>query len=506
MNLRLTVWIAVVLAAAGLGSRSARAEYPVERPPRATPAAAEARYVVHPDQPRQVIAGLGFEIQSDSIASGNAGLPEATTSVPHDLTPAERQRFCSEMLRGFRYCRLAGGLFWRGLDVEQKYLQGRWPEQMAELKEMISAAGIEGVSLEYWSPAPFWKANRKFTGKDKSDNTLRCFGKDFANDPVYKGNVERFLKDFAEACRRDLQYLRDHGIPVSLWGMQNEPAVDTPYSSCKYNSPQEYSRALVAAATAVRAFDPKVRIIADSWDLSFAAPVLHDPARARLVDMLAIHHIGSDANNVGPRVSAIRKAYGREKPAFQNEYEYLQGPASPARCLNTVLHIMNWLQEGEAPAWFWIHALKPMRNKEAGGFSLGFWRPMDDRNDSNYPAGLKPGHWTWNKYNWHAVGGFVRHMPWDCRGVAVTEPGDDDLRILAFKRPDGKLTVVLANRSFGGHVFRVDTGLDNAVFKGWRYTPDEAGADCMGAPLGELKGREIAPKVADMSWEFWEQQ
>src|ERR1700761_2291522 len=109
--------------------------YPMKRPVRTTPVPPEGNYTVHPDQPQQIIKGLGFEIQSDSIASGNKGLPEDTTSVPHDLTPDERTRFYKDMLKGFRYMRLAGGLYWRGLDPEQKYLQGRWPEQLPELRE-----------------------------------------------------------------------------------------------------------------------------------------------------------------------------------------------------------------------------------------------------------------------------------------------------------------------------------------------------------------------------------
>ena len=97
-------------------------------------------------------------------------------------------------------------------------------------------------------------------------------------------------------------------------------------------------------------------------------------------------------------------------------------------------------------------------------------------------------------------------MPWDCRGVAVKEAKQDpDLRILAFKKPDGKLTVVLANRSFTDHTFKVATGLKNATFQGWRFTPDNSGTDFSGVPIGTLGGGEIAPKVADMTWEFWEQ-
>jgi O-glycosyl hydrolase len=303
-----------------------------------------------------------------------------------------------------------------------------------------------------------------------------------------------------------LQTLRDNGIPIVFWGLQNEPSVDENYSSCHY-SPQNYAPVFKTAARAVRAFDPLIRIIADTgggWDFEYVRPVLEQPAGAGLVDDLVIHHVGSDANEVlaiSPEKSG--------KPRFQNEYEYLDGPASPARCLNTVQHIMNWFQVGAAPAWFWIHVLKPIGNSEASGYSLGFWRPLAETNSVDNPKfpGLKPGHWTWNKYNWYAVGSFVRHMPWDCCAVEVKEETpDNDLRIFAFKKPNGKLTVVLSNRSFADHTFNVATGLDSAKFKGWRYTPDQAGEDCMGVGIGILDGPTLSPKVADLSWEFWEQQ
>ena len=480
-----------------------RAEYPVQRPVRPTPAATESQLTIHPEQEKQVIKGLGFEIQSDSIASGNKGLPAATTSVPHDLVPAERERFYREMLKGFRYCRIAGGLYWRGEDhPDQQFLKPRWAEQLVEIRDMLKAADVEGISFEYWSPSPFWKANRKYNGQDKTENVLRCFGKNFANDPDYKGDVDRFLQDFAAACRRDLQTLRDNDIPISMWGLQNEPIADVKYPSCVY-IPQNYSQTFLAVAPVIRAFDPKIQIIADSWDLRFIKPVLQNPEQVKLVDALVIHHIGSDSKQVGAQL--INPA----KPKFQNEYEYLKGPTSPARCLNTVQHIMNWFQLGQAPTWFWIHALKPIGNVEASGYSLGFWRPIDDQTPGDAPnfPGLKPGHWTWNKYNWHAVGSFVKHLPWDSRAVAVTEQNaDPDLRVLAFKKANGKLTIVLSNRSFAEHTFHVQTGLKDAVFKGYRYAPDEAGPDFKGLAIGSLAGGTIAPKLADLSWEFWEQQ
>ncbi|MEI9997975.1 MAG: glycoside hydrolase family 30 beta sandwich domain-containing protein [Verrucomicrobiota bacterium] len=490
-----------------LATPLAHASYPVHRPPRATPAAPESTITLRPDQLNQVIRGLGFEIQSDSIGSGNGGLPEATTSVPHDLVPEERTRFYNEMLKGFRYCRLAGGLYWRGLDADQKQLQPRWPEQLTELHDMIQSAGIEGVEFEYWSPAPFWKANRSYKAAKAGDpeNKLRCFGKDFPDDGDYHGDVDRFLGDFAAACKQDLQTLRDNQIPVVMWGLQNEPFANTGYSSCTY-SPDQYARTFRAVAPVIRDFDPKIQIIADTsttWHFSYVRPVVDDPATASLVDDLVIHHIGVNANDDIPPPEPSGK------PRFENEYEYLDGPASPDRCLNTVEDIMNWFQLAKAPTWFWIHALKPLGNAEASGYALGYWRPANATNpaDDEKFRGLQPGHWMWNNYNWFAVGSFVRHLPWDSQAIEITEDAfDNDLRVLAFKRPDGKLTVVLSNRSFAPHTFHIDTGLTGAVFKGYRYTPEDAGTNCRGVELPALTGGTISPPLADLSWEFWEQQ
>jgi hypothetical protein len=477
---------------------------PPKRQPRLVPAASESAYRIDPTKPKQVIAGIGFEIQSDSIASGNAGLSEAIIAVPHDLVPSERIRFATEMLSGFRYCRLAGGLYWRGLDAEGRQFRPRWPEQLAELREMLDAAKLDGVMFEYWSPAPFWKANGKLTGKDGSDNTLRCFGKNFANDPVYHGNKARFLADFAQACRTDLETLKANGIRTRLWGMQNEPTQNVAYSSCKYTIP-DFVEAFQAVVPVMKAWDPGLKIIGDSMGLSHMRPIIKDPKLAGLVDWLTIHQIASNANIVKPAITKLR-AQGVTHPVIQNEFEY--SATSHDLCLNTVMHIMNWFQIGEAPSWFWIHALKPKLNSEASGYALGFWHPTvdtDPKNEAKY-HGLKPGHWEPNPYNWNAVGSFVRHMPWDCRAVTVEEANyDEDLRILSFIRPNGKLSIVVANRSFSSHTFNLAIGLTGATFKGFRYTPDQAGDGTRGVAIGTLAGESIAPTVPDMAWEFWEQ-
>ena len=338
---------------------------------------------IYPNITKQTVLGIGFEIQSDAIGSGNTGLPEDKHAVPHDLTKKERERFATEMLKGFRYCRLAGGLYWRGLDSKSKYLQPRWPEQLEELHQMIETAGIEGVSLEYWSPAPYWKANNSYLGKGGKDkyNTLRCFGPNFKYDPIYKGDTLSFLNDFSEACVKDIQTLKNGGVKTVMWGLQNEPYVSNnqQYSTCKYFSEEDYVRAFTVTAKAVRNYDASIMLISDTEEgfPNKIAAGMDNPETASLVDAYVVHTVGWDSE----KVAEVNKKINDElpkRPWFQNEYEYLTGGATPERCLNTVQHIINSFQLAENPTWFWIHALKPLENSEASGYSLGFWKSLDD--------------------------------------------------------------------------------------------------------------------------------
>jgi hypothetical protein len=608
---------------------------------------AVSEFTIHPGQTKQVIKGIGFEIQSDSIGSGNHGLPEEPIGVPHDLIPPERERLADEMLKGFRYCRLAGGLYWRGLDAEKKFLRPRWPEQLTELRALLDAAGVEGVSFEYWSPAPFWKGSQSYVGAREGDprNRLRCFAPGFAEDAIYHGDTNRFLADFAAAVVADIQTLKAAGIKTSMFGLQNEPDVNhSIYSSCEYPGSRTYVAAFTAVANAVRKHDTNTLIFADTFNYfpKLIGGGMSDPKVAALVDAYVVHIVGSSSET--PRkIHADIATKLPPRPWFQNEYEYLTGGATPDRCLNTVQHIMNSFQLAENPTWFWIHALKPLKNAEASGYSLGFWKSLIEKPNLNsaeqfrrwpegpeftqlpallkqmemisvkraadgkpaiaynflvnqpvtifllaadgskldaawtktdlkatwdggadtiftrkFPAGkvevpapggkavahsvfveptnppsfkaqiglnlpmqirsetlalerkaaaVAPGHWIFNPYNWNAVGSFVRHMPWDCVALAMDEKNyDANARVLAFKKPDGKITVVVSNRTPKPHTFDIATGLDAAAWRGFRYTPDEAGRATMGISIGTQTGARLHPELPPLSWEFWEQQ
>jgi hypothetical protein len=122
-------------------------------------------------------------------------------------------------------------------------------------------------------------------------------------------------------------------------------------------------------------------------------------------------------------------------------------------------------------------------------------------------ADLKPGHWMFNRYNWNAVGSFVKRLPWDSVAIAVDEAHyEPDARIFAFKRPNGKLTLVVSNRTTGERTFNIATSRPDSTWRGFRYTPDEAGADTLGVAVGQQSGERVRPTLPRLSWEFWEEQ
>ncbi|GAB3536437.1 hypothetical protein GCM10027403_17160 [Arthrobacter tecti] len=446
-------------------------------------------YVVQWKRQRQTILGLGFEIQSDSIGSGNSSLPDENTSVPHDLVKSERHRFYNEMLRaggdrGFRYCRLAMGLYLRGLTEDKKNIIGRWPEQMDELAEMMKHGKTEGMMVEYWSPAPAWKTTNSYLrGTIKSDD-------------------QAYLSEFADALVQDVHYLEDHGCPVSWWGLQNEPnIVGDGYSGASF-TPDMYYHAYRTTATRIREAFPDVRIHANSLNGQFGVgcdQIRADEGALATVDSWTHHHIGYDSNY---QMNNDMQRESEDRAVYNNEFEYQ--PWSPGdtqwRTVNTAQSIMNWMVFQDSPTWVWLHALKPTYNSEATGYSLGFWRPYDDDNFEQFPD-IKKGHWDWNYMNWNGLSGFLRHMPWDSVRVEVDEPElHGDHRIMAWVAPNGNRTFVITNRTDTPYTYSVEVG-DGASFVGSRYAHN-INADALDAKAGST----LSIEVPAYSIEFWTEQ
>jgi O-glycosyl hydrolase len=459
-------------------------------PPYSPVLAEDSSYVIQWTRYRQTILGLGYEIQSDSIGSGNMGLPEKRTSVPHDLVPSERSRFYNEMIRGggdrgFRYCRLALGLYLRGLSEDGKNIVGRWPEQMDELRDMVVNSNLEGMSVEYWSPAPHWKSNNSYVG-----GSLRS-------------DDQAFLSDFADAIVGDVQYLEDHGLRVCWWGLQNEPDIGTDYSSCTYTDGL-YFNAFRTAASRLRARFPKVRIHVNSFGGQHGiggAAIRSDAPTLALVDAWTWHRIGTDTQELSPRRGNFSDSI-QGRVVYNNEFEYLHWHERHGAwyTVNTAQSIMNWMVFHESPTWFWLHALKPTYNSESPGYSLGTWRPEDDNDFTQFPD-LAKGHWTWNPVNWNALAGFLRHMPWDSVRVEVDEPEvNDDRRIMAWVAPDGRRTFVITNRAETPHTFTVESGA------GVRFTGSRYAHNINNLSLGVAAGQRLRIEVPSYSIEFWTEE
>jgi O-glycosyl hydrolase len=454
-------------------------------------------YTIRPDHPQQVIKGIGFEIQSDSIGSGNAGMPDEVVAVPHDLTPSERTRFYKQMLHGFRYARLAMGLYLRGTDADQKHIIERYASQMDDLLQMQNVSGIEGFDVEYWSPAPFWKQNKTFYG-----------GTIAGSDPA-------FVNAFSDSMVEDLHYLQGHGLHISMWGLQNEPVVGHPrkatgkqdgdakqsYASCYY-TPEDYAVVLKSVAPKVRTLLPNVQIQAPSWDGAegeYGAEIRKDPALLKYIDAWTWHQIGHDSNDqIDRKAEYMNGADG--KPVYSNEFEYQpwDKPKFNSYFMNTGQSLMNWMVFENSPTWFWLHALKPVTNLEAGTYALGFWRPQGQL-EVNLRPDLEAGHWDFNSQNWNALAGFLKYLPWNSTRLQVDEDTVRyDQRILVWRSKEGELGIALSNRGAVPFTFHL-RGVGNSTLVGRRYT-----VKVLDQPVGKKWGGEaVAITVQPQSFEFW---
>jgi O-glycosyl hydrolase len=490
-----------------------------------TTAASAYKIQNHAGGVRQTILGLGFEIQSDHIgALDNEMDPDdpVLSGAPHDLIASERTRFYNSILkagrsdRGFRYCRMAQGLWLRGVSADRKQITGRWSTQMSVLREMHEQAALDGLAAQYWCPAPYWKSTQSLL-----NGTLACFASSFTTThPEYNGDKARFLSDFGDAVVRDLRYLEANGLPVRMWGLQNEPGNwDRKYASCGYTA-DSYLQTFKAVAPKVRAAFPNVLIHVDSRDGqsgAFGTKVRSDTATLSYVDAWTHHYTSTSPDKLSSAPSYyIDNTVGRE--VFNDEFEWEYNPAGNYETtVNTAQSIMNWMTFANSRTWFWLHALKPTYTNTAGGYGLGIWRPFDDADYSKYPN-IQQRHWDYNAPVWNAVSGFAQYLPWNSVRYHVDEPLNPatgkpnvDKRIMAWKTPAGKLVFALTHRvpnsstaTAAPHTFTVDTG-STRTFTGHRYrwSPHTAPLAENNVNRGTVTGPALSITLAPNTIEFW---
>lgn len=469
-------------------------------------------YCIDLNDKQQTILGLGVEIQSESLGSGNTmDETDLQHSVPHDLTKDERQRLYTDMLSGFRYMRLAGGLFYRGTDAEQKHLVPHWNTQDEELAELLRVSGIEGFNFEFWSPTPYFKSSGKYHG-----GKLKCFGQNWeyavskVGQTKYKEEKQKFLEEFADTIIADFQRMRAAGLPVVQFSLQNEPPLSSvygTYSFCTYGEQEYYETCKVILPRLKEAF-PDLFIHAPSWDGQHAGSsqmIKADPATLACVDAWSHHTVGYNADYM--LTSRERLNSGTAGlPVINTEFEYQPGNFTGQydfRFVNTAQAIMNWMVFENSPTWFWLHCLKPLGNEESLGYGLGYWRKSGDTAIYSVGNEVEQQHWDYNYPNFNALRGFLKYMPWDSTRYGVKEDEiRNDQRIMAWKSPEGQLAFAVTNRSEEDFRFDVDTTLSDVVFDGYRLTSSSEEF----IPLGEKTGEQISTTLKPYTIEFWVQR
>ena len=199
-------------------------------------------------------------------------------------------------------------------------------------------AGVEGLSFEYWSPTPFWKANRQYTkeGKDPNrEHRLRCLrAKTSPTTPTTTATSTASSTTSPPPIVHDIKTLEDAGLPVLKFGPP-ERALGRQHQLLLV---QVYTVAALRHAPsrssprAVREHNPDIhdhRLTPPGARRKYIAPVMKDPRYAELRrSRWSSTHIGDDSNRrAQQRCSAMtRRIIEQELPLFQNEYEYLQGP------------------------------------------------------------------------------------------------------------------------------------------------------------------------------------
>lgn len=415
-------------------------------------------YTIHFNIEKQTILGLGIEIQSDRF--GPRYEPsDPINGIPYDLIPSERTRLATELASGFRYLRIAMGLWFRGLTDDQKHFVERYPGQLDLIKEMMEQANMEGISLEYWSPAPYWKSTYNLLG-----GTLRSYD-------------NQFLEEFGDALARDVQYFLDNGVKVSTWGLQNEPFNgDGGYPMCFYTD-ENYFKTFKAVAPKIRAVSPETEIIVDTKNANFGAlgnMIRNDPTMLQYVDSWVYHRSGNASETVIEGAERyLRETLG--KPVYQNEWAFNGVQVSTIeeewRMVDLAQSIMNWMTFVNSPKWYWLHLLKPTNDANRFGFGLGFYRRDDDNNFSQHadiPKGTFKYHWP----NYNGIAGFMKYMEWDSKRIHVQEDSIRyDQRIMAWRKPDGKHVFVMTNRSSEKFNFVINLDKERS-FVGHRYNRD----------------------------------
>ena len=263
--------------------------------------------------------------------------------------------------------------------------------------------------------------------------------------------------NYATYARYLVRFIRAYeaeGIPILALTVQNEPGVDRSkekdpkwyYPSCHWTGEQERNFIRDHLGPALKAARLKTRIwcydhnynelpSGDDDGISHPRTILSDPAAARFVDGVGFHGYAGKPTGM----SVFHREFPT-KPLYFTEGSVF----SPYGSIDLIERFRNWAQSYNA--WVLILDEKGKPNNGPFAASRAAIRLHSDTLEAEY------------LFEFYNYGHFTREIPPGSTRIGTTA-GTFEFSNVAFQRPDGSYTLVVANatqspRSFALHIGR----------------------------------------------------
>lgn len=181
-----------------------------------------------------------------------------------------------------------------------------------------------------------------------------------------RGGPKDYKNEFAEFCYAYLQTMKNNGVVIDAFSIQNELVFPQPYSSCVY-SPESYLATFRTTGKYLRdkGFNTRMMFTEDIGDLgrynSYIKPITRDAVASKFADIAAIHSYSANAvspgstdaslwtslDKVSRQMNANRAFWQTETSGYTNDY---------AGAISISTAIFTGLKYGKLNAWM-FHGL-----------------------------------------------------------------------------------------------------------------------------------------------------
>lgn len=485
------------------------------------------------DQQTYAYKGFLQETQFDVLNNGVQPYPDdpavITPAVTTSINATGRNYLANQIMTAqggdsVRLCRFGLGLHYRGLtNANQNFIQ-RWATQNAEIKALLTAAGTEGMYVEYWSPAPAFKSNTSLLGGAGVGLNAPATG-----DPGYAA----WIDNFTTCMVTDLENVHTNILPVLAFSPQNENKTSVAnYASCAYTAQQYYDvlKSVIPKINAstilawknypTNTIPNTVLISYDSSENGFFPNSLSktlveaDSALLALITWNTGHELG----NVPPDADYIKKfptAFTYTNPntgipyrTFIDEFEYLS-PATiangaPWLFSNTMLYYCWAITFLNSPYLTFIYSTRPYSDNTVPGYPISVYNPTGVPVPSGPYVGLGSGLVQSVPQNLNAVQMILGNIPRETlEQNTLQNTFTAGCGFCTFKNATtGKTIVLLVNRNSSPSTFEVSFDIQGTItLSGKQY--DET---TQGTPLGSLLGNPFTFTLPAYKAQIWVQQ